>query len=130
MRKVTQHEQDEQKARIPLREPGVPEQTPPGDMAGLLIVADIPSPNVFIIDDSLQFNPTSGKSSIVGRKIHGTCKLPVGYALSIVPMGAEVLPLQGIEEGGNELLNSQKFWKRAQMIPGEKQVSTFDVTST
>lgn len=43
--------------------------------------------------DSLLFEPAEGLASPAGRQVHGYCRLPVGYALSIVPNSAMVRPL-------------------------------------
>ncbi|KAL1860751.1 hypothetical protein VTK73DRAFT_7184 [Phialemonium thermophilum] len=62
-----------------------PNQSSRNQSSPNLIAAMVEGPDDSIFDDELLFIPTSEPTSVVGRLVHGTCKLPRGYALAIVP---------------------------------------------
>lgn len=62
---------------------------------------DIPSESKFFIHEIPLFSPTSRWTSITGIMVHGQCKLPHGYALSIIPVGAEIHPYSRSKQVGD-----------------------------
>src|SRR5947209_12626702 len=44
------------------------------------------------------FKPTKGTFSLYGRKVHGICKLPDGYALKLLPTGTPVYERKSFED--------------------------------
>ena len=57
------------------------------------VVAEIQADQHLLIHEIPHFIPSNGWSSLTGRKIHGVCDLPEGYALAAVPMDADVRPI-------------------------------------
>lgn len=51
------------------------------------------------------FEPTKGPFSLYGRKVHGICKLPDGYALKLLPTGTPVYERKRAED-------ESSFWQR------------------
>lgn len=57
------------------------------------ILLEVSEPSQTFGSDSPLFQPAKSLFSPTGRKVHGYCRLPVGYALSIVPKSTAVHPL-------------------------------------
>lgn len=66
-----------------------PQRRPTNEAAA---VATIKSDDHILIHEIPQFSPAN-EWSLTGRKVHGICELPPGYALATVPMYTEVEPL-------------------------------------
>ena len=50
-------------------------------------------PSFGIESNDRSFLPSNSSSKIQGRKVHGICRLPHGYALAILPLGARIMEI-------------------------------------
>ncbi|KAK0509327.1 hypothetical protein JMJ35_008698 [Cladonia borealis] len=60
-------------------------------------------PSFWIEENYRSFLPSNSSSKIQGRKVHGICRLPHGYALAILPPGARVMEICKDQREGLEV---------------------------
>lgn len=75
-----------------------------------------------------KFLPSATGLSPLGRHVYGTCSLPAGYALSLIPYGARILDLEGREAYDNSLSWHESLQRRFR--PQEKHRGNYNISSS
>lgn len=65
-------------------------QTPPSAQSRIIREETQRTPSFWIEANKDSFLPSNSSFKIKGRKVHGICRLPHGYALAILPLGARI----------------------------------------